>query len=165
MKRIASWLFIAVMCISLAACGGTKEEKSDTVGGKTAALFLDELKANGEISNQELADAILEKSQFEFAAVSMEVEPGLLTGFGNTEITGFQDGVMFGPVIGTIPFIGYVFTVEDGTNVDDFVALLKDNAERRWNICTDAEEMTAEQSGSRVLFVMGPRSFEEGETE
>ena len=72
---------------------------------------------------------------------------------------------MFGPVIGTIPFIGYVFTVEDGTNVDDFVALLKDNADLRWNICTEAEEMTAEKSGSRVLFVMGPLSFDEGETE
>ena len=158
MKRIASLLLIAVMCISLAACGGTKEEKPDTVGGKTAALFVDELKANGEISNQELADAILEKSQFEFASASMEVEPGLLTGFGNTEITGFQDGVMFGPVIGTIPFIGYVFTVEDGTNVDDFVALLKDNADLRWNICTEATEPLIKVHENTVFVTMCPVS-------
>lgn len=165
MKRIASFLLIAVMCISLAACGEKKEKETATVGGRIVALFVDELKANGEISNQELADVILEKSEFEFAAASAEVEPGFLTGFGNAEITGFRDGVMFGPVIGTIPFIGYVFTVEEGTNVDEFIATLKEHADLRWNICTEAEEMTVEQSGSRVLFVMGPLSFDEAETE
>lgn len=165
MKRIASFLLVAVMCISLAACGGKKEENSDTVGGKLAALFVNELKENGDISNQELADTLLNKSEFEFASASMEVEPGLLTGFGNAEITGFRDGVMFGPIIGTIPFIGYVFTVEEGTNADDFIAVLKEHADLRWNICTAAEEMVAEKSGDRVIFVMGPLSFDEGETE
>ena len=72
---------------------------------------------------------------------------------------------MFSPMIGTIPFVGYIFEVEDGTDVDAFMETLKDNANLRWNICTEAEEMTAEKSGSRVLFVMGPLSFDEGETE
>lgn len=56
------------------------------------------------------------------------VEPGLLMGFGNDEITGFAEGVMFAPVIGTIPFVGYLFRLDAGTDGDAFVQTLKDQA-------------------------------------
>ena len=77
-----------------------------------------------------------------FEAVTMAVEPGLLMGFDNAEITDFKEGVMFAPMMGTIPFVGYVFALEEGTDVEAFKTTLKENANLRWNICTEAEELT-----------------------
>ena len=90
----------------------------------------------------------------------MPVEEGLLTGFGNTEVIGFQEGIMFAPMIGSIPFVGYVFTLEEGTDIDSFVGLLEENADPRWNICTEAEETIVEPSDNMVFFLMCPSQFE-----
>ena len=83
------------------------------------------------------------------------------TGFDNAEITGFKEGVMFAPMMGTIPFVGYVFVLEDGVDATEFVNILGDNANLRWNICTEAEEMIIEGEENTVLFLMSPKSFEE----
>ena len=68
---------------------------------------------------------------------------------------------MFAPMMGTIPFVGYVFALEDGTDAAAFVKTLEDNGNLRWNICTEAEEMIVEAEGNNVLFLMCPKSFEE----
>jgi hypothetical protein len=91
----------------------------------------------------------------------MEVEPGLLNGFDNAEITGFEEGVLFAPMIGSIPFVGYVFTLADDADVDAFETTLKDNANLAWNICTEADEMVVDHVGSEVFFVMCPASLDE----
>ena len=36
---------------------------------------------------------------------------------GRLQIKGFKEGVMFAPMIGVIPFVGYVFDLADGTDV------------------------------------------------
>jgi len=38
--------------------------------------------------------------------------------------------------------------------------LLKDNANPRWNICTEAEETVVGSVDNKVFFVMCPKSFE-----
>ena len=91
----------------------------------------------------------------------MAVEPGFLTGFDNTEIKGFKEGAMFAPMIGTIPFVGYVFTLDDSTNASDFISTLKSAANLRWNICTSADEMVTGSAGNKVFFVMCPKSFDQ----
>jgi len=91
----------------------------------------------------------------------MPVEPGLLTGFGDVEITGFSEGVMFGPSISTIPFLGYVFQLEEGADGEAFCQTLQEYCDLRWNICTEAEEVTAVQGGNYVFFLMSPTSLEE----
>ena len=91
----------------------------------------------------------------------MAVEPGLLNGFDNAEITGFKEGVMFSPMMGTIPFVGYIFVLEDGADVDAFKDTLEKNANLRWNICTEAEELTVDNEGNTVFFLMSPKNFEE----
>lgn len=92
---------------------------------------------------------------------AMEVEPGLLTGFDNAEINGFKEGAMFAPMMGTIPFVGYVFTLEDGTDTSSFISTLTSNANRRWNICTEAEETVTGSAGNKVFFVMCNKSLED----
>ena len=93
--------------------------------------------------------------------MTMNVEPGLLTGFGNTEITGFEKAVQFGPMIGPIPFVGFIFDLEDDTDVEEFTQILNDNADLRWNICTEAEKVTIVNKDNVVLFMMHPVTFDE----
>ena len=145
---------------------GTTEESGNEVSGDTVGAALAQefhaLKAeNAEITAQEVADTILANPMIQFGGASMEVTEGLLTGFGNAEITGFNNGVMFAPMIGTIPFVGYVFTLDEGADVDAFMQTLKDNADPRWNICTEAEETIIESADNMVFFVMCPAQFEE----
>ena len=136
------------------------EVSGDTVGTMLAEEFHALKTENAEITAQEMADAILANPMIQFAGATMEVEAGLLTGFGNAEITGFNSGVMFAPMIGSIPFVGYVFTLEDGTDAGDFMKLLSENADPRWNICVEAEETIIENADNMVFFVMCPSQFE-----
>lgn len=141
------------------------EENGNDISGDTIGALLTQefyaLKAeNANITAQEMADAILNNPMIQFGGASMEIEEGLLTGFGNTEITGFNQGVMFAPMIGTIPFVGYVFTLDEGTDIDGFMQTLRDHADPRWNICTEAEETVVEKADNMVFFVMCPAQFE-----
>ncbi len=109
----------------------------------------------------DLATAMTEETKFyPFQTAFMFVEPGYLNGF-TQEIDGFTEGFMFGPEIGSIPFVGYVFTLEDGVNAEEFVETLKSAGDLRWNICTEADEMLTGVVGDKVCFVMAPASFEE----
>ena len=90
----------------------------------------------------------------------MPVEPGLLSGFDNYEVTGFQEGAVFMPMIGSIAFVGYVFTLEDGADVNAFMENLKANCNPRWNICVEAEETRVASVGNKVFFVMSPMTLE-----
>lgn len=139
---------------------GAPEVSGDTVGAVLAEEFHALKAEKPEITAQELADAILANPMIQFGGATAEVEPGLLSGFGNAEITGFDSGVMFAPMIGSIPFVGYVFTLEDGTDADAFMQLLSDNADPRWNICVEAEETVIETADNMVFFVMCPSQFE-----
>lgn len=144
----------------------TTEENGNDISGETVGVALAEefhaIKAeNAEITAQEMADTILANPMIQFGGASMEVTEGLLTGFGNAEITGFKEGVMFAPMIGTIPFVGYVFILDEGADTDAFMQTLRDNADPRWNICTEAEETIIENADNMVFFVMCPAQFEE----
>lgn len=201
MKKLVSTLLIAVLSVSLVACGnnnadndtnnnannntngavaetqtpetqvpetqvpGTTENNAaangETLGTTLAADFVTQVTANENATALEIAEAVLTNENIAFAGATMEVEPGLLNGFGNAEITGFSEGAMFGPMIGTIPFIGYIFTLEDGTDVEAFKENLKTNGDLRWNICTEADEMVVESAGNKVFFVMCPSSMQE----
>jgi len=160
MKKTIAILLAAVMMLSVTACGsnGNEEGKEpETVGEFLRQDFVE----NSEGTAQEVADRLIQNEVLPFDAVTMPVEPGFLTGFDNAEITGFNEGVMFAPMMGTIPFVGYVFVLDDGADIEGFVQTLGDNANLCWNICTEAEEMIVEAEENSVLFVMCPKNFEE----
>ncbi|MGN0426261.1 MAG: hypothetical protein ACI4F0_00535 [Agathobacter sp.] len=201
MKKMVSTLLIAVLSVSLVACGNNNADNDannnannntngvvaetqtpetqvpetqvpettennaavngESLGTILAADFVTQVTANENATALEIAEAVLTNEKIAFAGATMEVEPGLLNGFGNAEITGFSEGAMFGPMIGTIPFIGYIFTLEDGTDVEAFKDNLKTNGDLRWNICTEADEMVVESAGNKVFFVMCPSSLQE----
>ncbi|MGN1275680.1 MAG: hypothetical protein ACI4UK_01630 [Floccifex sp.] len=86
----------------------------------------------------------------EFICEVLEMEEGYIPGF-DEDITGFTKAVAIVPVINTIPFVCVVFEVED---VDSFKEQLKEKANPRWNICTQAEELVMESKGNVVFFLM-----------
>lgn len=160
MKRVVALLLVTIMTLSMVACGNTKEEeikKPETVG----EILLDAFKKNPEGTAQEVAERLIGNEIIPFMGGANVIEPGHLAGFDNAEITGFKEGAMFGPMMGTIPFVGYIFVLEDGADVDAFITTLKNNANLRWNICTEAEELTVEHEDNMVFFLMSPKNFEE----
>lgn len=132
-----------------------KAETESTLGNTILALFKE--KAKEGMTIEEIANAISQMEEIKFNCMSAPVEPGFLAGF-NEEITNFKSGVTFAPMIGSIPFVGYVFEAEDA---DALIATLKTNANLRWNICVEAEEMVSGKVGNKVFFVMCPKSLED----
>ena len=120
------------------------------------------IKADGYGHGSVKTAEILQKNGISTFAVATVAEAVELRDSGfNEEIHGFSKGAMFGPMIGTIPFIGYIFEVDANTDVAEFVNTLKTNANLRWNICTEADEMAVEAVGNLVFFVMAPAEFTE----
>lgn len=141
---------------------GTLEEvglDGKTVGRVLLLDFEQQIKENPNLTAQEMADYLLTNPIIQFSPATMAVEEGLLTGFNNAEITGFEEGVMFAPMIGSIPFIGYIFTLPEGADGDAFLKQLTENADPRWNICTEADETVTGRAGNMILFVMSPAQF------
>ena len=156
MKKTVAIILIIVMALSLCACGAKEEAAPATLGQQLYHEFNAKVEG-GEKDVQALADALLQSGMLPFDGLSMEVEPGWLMGF-TADIEGFEKGVMFGPAIGAIPFVGYVFTVEG--DADAFAANLESLCDLRWNICTEAEEAVAGVAGNKVFFVMSNKSFD-----
>ena len=51
--------------------------------------------------------------------------------------------------------------LENAADVPSFIANLEKNANKRWNICVEADEMVTGSVGNKVFFVMCPTSLEE----
>ena len=192
MKKIIALLACLALLVSMAACGTKTPETTTeptteateptteateptdatetpdepaTTEGTVGEILLATFKANAGASAEEIANLVISNPIIQFMPATMPMEAGYLSGFGETEITGFEQCVMFGPMIGTIPFIGYIFTLAEGADVEAFKTTLKDNANLRWNICTAAEELVVESEGNTVFFLMCPTTFEQPEGE
>lgn len=136
-----------------------ESEGSDTMGNTLYKDFVSKVKNNPSMSTEDLANELVKNPVIKFMPMTMPVEQGYLAGF-STEIDGFKSGATFGPMIGSIPFVGYVFEVEKESDVDGFIKKLKDNADPRWNICVEADETVCGNVGTKVFFVMCPASAE-----
>lgn len=132
----------------------------ETLGQTLLTIFKDELAANPEATAQDLASKIISDEVILFAGDTAVMEEGFLSGF-SADITGFEEAVVFCPIIGSIPFMGYVFSLAEDADVEAFVSMLETNANMRWNVCTEAEEMVVEAVGNKVFFVMCPLSLED----
>ena len=68
---------------------------------------------------------------------------------------------MFAPLIGTIPFLGYLFRLEEGSDGAAFADTLKAAGDLRWKHLHPGDEMVVGQEGDVVFFLMCPYSMEE----
>lgn len=170
-KIIISLLVISIVFASLLmGCGNNDfssqqngaltENNSEVIGGTVGTdLYVAFTKEIAESTDVEaIAKALCENEVFgEIVTDAILVEEGYLNGFDD-EISGFSKGAMFAPMIGTIPFVGYVFETE---NPDELMKILEEHAQLNWNICTVADEMVVKSVDNYVFFVMAPNSFEE----
>lgn len=172
MKKILALTMACSIAICSAGCGSKPvtpppgmsamemlPENATPVETVTAD-FQDKVNSGSYKSTEELATALAEADYLPFDGAVMQVEEGWLNGFSE-EISGFQEGYMFGPVIGSIPFVGYVFVVNDDVKPMDFMKTLDAAADLGWNICTQADEKSSAAVNETVCFVMAPASFEE----
>lgn len=132
----------------------------ETIGTIIKNDFQTIVAENEGLTAEEIAAKICENESLVINPVAMKVDPGLLSGFDNFEVKGFRDGAIFAPMIGSIPFVGYVFVMDEGTDIDAFMNDLKENANLSWNICVTAEDMIIDRADDKILFVMCPLSFE-----
>ena len=167
MKKLLSVVLAGAMMASLTACGGgaaqtapaettveeTTRKAPETLGETLLFDFEDRVAENADATAQELAEGILTNEAILFSGGAMPVEEGFLMGFGEAEITGFEEAVMFAPMIGTIPF--------DAESAEALIDVLTENADPRWNICTEAEETVTGTAEDKVFFVMCPKSLEQ----
>lgn len=171
MKKILSLCFVVIMVCSLAACSSKKEQdqpvsamdnlpENATVAQTVVADFTDKANSGNYSDIASLTEDLIQGDYIPFDGATMEVEEGYLTGF-TEEIAGFETACMFGPSIGSIPFVGYVFEVKEDVKVEDFITILEDKADLRWNVCTQADETVYTSVDQKVCFVMGPSTFEE----
>lgn len=128
----------------------------NTLGGKLWADFVKACKENPSATTEELANVVSSNPALQFMKMVAEIEPGYLGGFDNTEIKGFKSGFTFGPMVGSIPFVGYIFQLEEGSDVAAFVKNLTDSANPSWNVCVEADQTVAGSCGNYVFFVMCP---------
>ena len=132
----------------------------DTLGTTLLGVFKSTVEANPDMTAEEIANTVISDPVIQFGPATMPVEEGFLSGFDNFEVKGFEEGVMFAPMIGSIAFVGYVFTLADGADTAAFISELEANANPRWNICVEAEETVTGSVGNKVFFLMCPKSIE-----
>ncbi len=177
MKKILAVFLVTMLMLSAVACGNTSAEngnagegdtdsvivtpvvEENTMGANLWDFFKTTMEATPNKTPEEIANLLIQNAEiFPYMGATMPVEPGVLMGFDNYTVTGFETGAVFMPNIGTIPFVGYVFLLAEDTDVNDFLKGLKDNCNLRWNICSVAEQVVAGAYGNVVLFVMCPKS-------
>lgn len=132
------WFFI-LMCFLLCSCSSNK-----LLSEQLSQQFMESKTTDLQKIMNDLAKIPA------FTCEVLEMEEGYIPGF-DEDITGFTKAVAIVPVINTIPFVCVVFEVED---VDSFKEQLKEKANPRWNICTQAEELVMESKGNVVFFLM-----------
>jgi len=90
---------------------------------------------------------------YQFSCAAVEKNAEFLTGF-NTVPTGYSEAFCYQPMMMGQAFVGYIFRVADGTNIEAFKTSLKENSNPRWNICSMANTTVCESYGNLVYFSM-----------
>ncbi len=126
------------------------EIDTSTLGMRIYAEFLNAVNEGKDLPS--IIEIISDSDVTEYDCLSMDVEAGYLNGFDD-QISGFTSATMISPVIGSVPFVVYVFESDNPSALKDELLA---HADPRWNICTEADETVCEVSGNYVFFCMVP---------
>ncbi len=137
--------------------------EENTLGATQWAAFQQAIALNQNATAEELAGALAESTADLFfgTAAPIEKDAEYFAGFDNYRITGYKAAAVYMPMIGSIPFVGYVFELEDGVAPATFISNLTGNCNPKWNVCVEAEQTVAGAIGNRVFFLMCPKNMEE----
>lgn len=174
MKKFLSILFAAVLTVSLTACGSPKETPKETIQDHIPSIeensfgelvwndFETIVNENKDADTKEIATKISEDEKIPFKLMVEDINPEYFAGFSNEfKPTGYKEATLFQPMIGSIPFVGYVFEMEENSDIEAFISSLTENADPRWNICVEADQTISGSIQNKVLFVMCPKDIDE----
>ncbi len=135
--------------------------EENTTGAKLWAEFEQAVTQNNDAAPKDIASVLVERMADTFfgEATQLEKDAEFFTGFDNYKITGYKDGAVYMPMMGSIAFVGYVFELEDTIDPSAFLKSLTDNCNPRWNICVEADQTVAGAIGNRVFFLMCPKNM------
>ncbi len=131
------------------------EEEDTSVAGILTKQFKEEMEKNKDAF--EVAQKISKNENIATSVVVVELKDGDYVDGFNKEIKGYKKAYAIKPMIGSIPFIAYIFEVDDAKG---FEKELNDNANLRWNVCTQADNKSSAVVDNYVFFVMAPETFE-----
>lgn len=94
-----------------------------------------------------------EYCSYQNAVSEVDKDAEWLMGFSEIP-TGFSEAYCYQPMMMGQAFIGYIFRVEEGTDVEAFKKTLFDTCNPRWNVCTEANTTVCENFGDLVFFQM-----------
>lgn len=174
MKKILAIILASLMLLTFVACDNSNEETTTEAAGPSA----EELAAAASV--QDIAQALMNKyadytgvragydelmaelpeeeqmSYEEYCSYQLSVapvDPEWLMGFTDVP-TGFSEAYCYQPMMMGQAFIGYIFRVAEGTDIEGFKKTLTDTCDPRWNICTMANTTVCESYGDLVYFSM-----------
>ena len=156
-KALTLILIIFSITIIITGCG--KKEGPKNNDNTLAVNLVQEFKKEiTETKNIKKVAKKLAKSNFDMPdlEVSNVSNADYLTGF-NEKIQGYKKAYVIAPTISTIPFIAYIF---ESDKPNELANTLKEQANLRWNICTEADEMKVSVVDNYVFFVMSPNNFD-----
>lgn len=134
---------------------GTFAEEHKTVAQALVRDFM------SSAENESIMSVAQKISESEMIKTTMVIEDmtgaEFIQGF-DSKIYGYSKVSMIAPMIGSIPFISYIFESDNAEVLEEELRL---HADLRWNICVEAEEMLTCVKGNRVFFVMSPFTFDE----
>lgn len=157
-KALTLILIIFSITIIITGCGkkeGTKNN-DNTLAVNLVQEFKKEITETKDIKKvaKKLAKSNFDMPDLEVSNVS---KADYLTGF-NEKIQGYKKAYVIVPTISTIPFIAYIF---ESDKPNELANTLKEQANLRWNICTEADEMQVAVVDNYVFFVMSPNNFDD----
>ena len=142
------------------------EDATKTLGYYFWQKFVEVKAANADATSANVVEAIFNSNLVNAIQMPMTFEltaGDYLQGFiyenENGEeviIDGYETGALFGSGMMGVAFIGYVFDLAEGADVDAFVKMLDENKDPRWNGCTIADMTIIDAIGNTVFMIMCP---------
>lgn len=152
MKKIITSIIVCLILV-ITVTGCTKESGTLTVDTLGKSLVNDfETISKDEKDINKIADKLSKSSALEDMNMVVEDVEDYMPGF-SSEIKNYNKAVKVQPMVGSIPFIMYVF---ESDNPEELKSELEANKDLRWNICTEADESFTSVNGNIVFFIMAP---------
>lgn len=148
MKRMLKILSVTLLAVTMLA--GCKSEGSMDGGSKnlaeSCAEILDKVYDNAKV-DQDLRDSF---ESFEKSTI----EPANAENILGTADISYTDSVFSAPMMSSIAYQCVLLRVEEGQDIEEAKALLKEKADPRKWVCVEAESVVVENVGDVILYIM-----------
>ena len=148
MKKVIAYVLAAVMALGMTACGSKEEPAKDTV----APVFEESL----ETIYSELCEKVEDEETKEFIkgfGVG-EITADSVTYYIGSEDVDYKEAIFAEPMMSSVAFSICLVRVNEGADMEEQKALIKDNVDPVKWLCVQADTVLTENIGDVILLVM-----------